>query len=166
MNGEIDGKDFKSGEAQVLVVDDNHVNQLLAKAILDQNGYSVAMASNGEEAIETIKNTRYACVLMDIQMPGLDGFEATKRIRDLSSDVKTIPIIAMTANVMEGDRERCINSGMNDYLAKPIDAGLLASCVRRWAGEPSPNRDPFSELSRQIDALDLSVEGAKELPSS
>ena len=126
------------GDALILVVDDNHINQLLAKAILDQNGFKVDLANNGHEAVEALRNAHYDCVLMDIQMPVLDGFEATKEIRELPGERKNTPIIAMTANVMDGDRERCIDAGMDDYLAKPIDAEQLFSRVSYWAGKRSP----------------------------
>ncbi|MDX1402410.1 MAG: response regulator, partial [Kiloniellales bacterium] len=119
----------------ILLVEDNEVNQILAQTILSRAGYRVELASNGEEGIQALNRTNFDCVLMDIQMPVLDGLAATKRIRRTDSAFKNVPIIAMTANAMQGDRERCIQAGMNDYVPKPIETKLLLNRVDFWAGK-------------------------------
>ncbi|MFN4089063.1 MAG: response regulator [Alphaproteobacteria bacterium] len=119
--------------ARVLVVEDNKVNQMLAVALLNAGGHHADVAADGFEAIEAVCNRPYDLVLMDVQMPGMDGFEATRRIRALGRDIATIPILAMTANAMRGDRERCLEAGMDDYVSKPVDAGDLLAKVARWS---------------------------------
>jgi PAS domain S-box-containing protein len=108
-------------EAKILLVDDNVINQKVAINQLGKLGYSAIIANNGAEAIETVKSTQFDLILMDCQMPIMDGYEATSNIRafEISKGIHT-PIIAMTANAMIGDREICINAGMDDYLSKPI----------------------------------------------
>jgi len=107
---------------KVLMAEDNRVNQGFAKEILEGLGVSVAIASNGKEAVEKVQAGSYDLILMDCQMPVVDGFEASATIRKLKKDatVGNIPIIALTANAMKGDRERCLEAGMNDYIAKPM----------------------------------------------
>lgn len=120
----------------VLVVEDNVVNQQVALLELQYLGMRADAVGNGNEAIEAISNIKYDLVLMDCQMPEMDGFTATKKIRELQSSVKSTPIIAMTAQAMEGDRERCLEAGMNDYISKPIDRETLATVLRRWLTNP------------------------------
>jgi len=124
---------------RVLIVEDNHVNQLVATGILNGHGFKmIDIAANGFEAItslqESPEDAPYAVVLMDCLMPEMDGYEASRQIRagKAGERNKLIPIIAMTANAMEGDREKCLKSGMNDYLSKPIDPELLISKLREW----------------------------------
>jgi signal transduction histidine kinase/DNA-binding response OmpR family regulator len=111
----------------VLVVDDNEVNRKLARVQLKKLGYQVGIAENGLEAVAAVQDEaqHYDAILMDCQMPEMDGFEATHAIRNLDHPVASIPIIAMTANAMRGDRERCLRSGMDGYLAKPVDIDEL-----------------------------------------
>jgi CheY-like chemotaxis protein len=120
--------------ARILLVEDNEINQKLALNILSRNGCQTTVANHGGEALQALETDDYDCVLMDVQMPEMDGFEATKRIRDRTSSVKNpeIPIIAMTAHAMKGDMERCRQAGMNDYLAKPIDPQELIEKIARW----------------------------------
>ncbi|NPV03052.1 MAG: PAS domain S-box protein, partial [Brevinematales bacterium] len=117
--------------ARVLLVEDNRINQKVATEILSQAGVNVEIAGNGIEAIEAVKSKPYHAVLMDVQMPEMDGFEATRRIRQDPRFID-IPIIAMTANAMKGDREKCIESGMNDYISKPIHIEELFSVLKKW----------------------------------
>ena len=119
---------------RVLLVEDNPVNQRLALVLLKRLGYEAQCANNGIEAISLLETEDFDLVLMDIQMPEMDGFEATQHIRDPFSSVKKhdIPIIAMTAHAMSEDRERCLEGGMDDYIAKPIDFTLLADALTRW----------------------------------
>ncbi len=117
---------------RVLVVEDNHVNQRIALKLLNGLGYLADLAANGREAIEAVLRRPYDVILMDCQMPEMDGFEATAEIRKLESEETRVPIIALTANAMSGDRNRCLQAGMDDYLAKPIDLHRLGEVLRRW----------------------------------
>lgn len=122
---------------RILLVEDNPMNQIVAVRQLDLLGYGVDVAENGQQAIDALATSRYAMVLMDCQMPLMDGFEATRRIREAErGNGGRIEIVAMTANAMEGDRERCLEAGMDDYLAKPILSGQLAAMLQRRLGGP------------------------------
>jgi CheY-like chemotaxis protein/nitrogen-specific signal transduction histidine kinase len=125
---------------RVLLAEDNAVNQLVARKLLAKLGIDVEIAVNGAEAVDALRARQFDLVLMDCQMPVMDGFEATRRIRDRASGVLNplIPIVAMTANAMRGDRERCIEAGMTDYLSKPVSAADLASAVKRVTEERKP----------------------------
>jgi len=118
---------------KILLVEDNLINQKLATKVLSKMGYSVSIANNGIEAVELVKTGEYNMVLMDCQMPEMDGYDATNQIRKMSPEIKKIPIIAMTANAMEGDREKCLNAGMSDYISKPIKIQNLQDVLVRWA---------------------------------
>ncbi|MDA1266020.1 MAG: response regulator [Planctomycetota bacterium] len=118
---------------RVLLVEDNLVNQRVATAMLAKGGFACELAVNGQEALDALEAHPFDLVLMDCQMPVMDGFEATRRIRE--RELKTgsnLPIIAMTANAMEGDRERCLDAGMDDYLTKPVNADNLISILNHW----------------------------------
>jgi signal transduction histidine kinase/CheY-like chemotaxis protein len=117
--------------AHVLVAEDNPVNQRVAMRLLEKMGCGVDLASNGREAVELVALRRYDAVLMDCQMPVMDGFEATAAIRRATDGAGALPIIAMTAYALAGDRDRCLAAGMTDYLAKPIDATELRSVLAR-----------------------------------
>ena len=119
---------------RVLLAEDNATSQLLALRLLRKQGVEADAVTNGLEALHALAATRYDLVLMDCQMPELDGFEATRRVRDHRSRVldHDVPIVAMTANAMKGDREECLAAGMTDYLAKPIDVQALAAILERW----------------------------------
>jgi len=119
------------GPLHILLAEDSPENQLLAILLLKKKGCSVVTAANGAEAIEKLRTENFDLVLMDIQMPQMDGFEATARIRSGEVPVADIPIIAMTAQAMSGDRERCLAAGMNDYVAKPLRAADLYTVVHR-----------------------------------
>jgi len=120
----------------LLLVEDNPVNQRLARTLLERRGYRVTLAENGQEAIAALAGNVFAAILMDMQMPVMDGLEATRRIRadEAGSGKGHVPIIAMTANAMQGDRELCLEAGMDDYVSKPINARQLFDCLARWAG--------------------------------
>ncbi len=120
----------------LLVVDDHVVNQQLAQMMLERLGQRVDVVGNGLEALEALKRIPYDLVLMDCQMPEMDGYEATRLIRQAEHEAleekSRIPIVAMTANAMKGDREKCIGAGMDDYISKPIKPGELADILAKW----------------------------------
>ena len=127
-------QDMRPDKVSLLLVEDNIVNQKVALALLRKLGLSADVAANGIEAVKALELTSYDLVLMDVQMPEMDGYEATRQIRDPESKVcnHNVPIIAMTANAMLGDREACLDAGMNDYLAKPVKPQVLAEMLDKW----------------------------------
>ena len=147
---------------RVLVVEDNLVNQKLAVRMVEKLGYQPDVVDNGQEALTALKKSDYAAILMDCQMPIMDGFETTKNIRQRealaasggpqaeagpqlgieSSSLPHMPIIAVTANAMQGDRERCLAAGMDDYLSKPIKLDELRAALARWITSPPTNAMP------------------------
>lgn len=118
----------------ILVVEDNRVNQQVAIGMLQRFGCRVEVVANGREALEVITRNSYDLVLMDCHMPQMDGYEATRQIRGLEAGKAQVPIIAMTANVREGDSDKCLAAGMNDYLAKPLRLDLLRDKLQHWLG--------------------------------
>jgi CheY-like chemotaxis protein len=118
--------------AHVLLAEDNEVNQKLAARLLERLGCEVEVTSNGREALAAFRKVPFDMVLMDCHMPEMDGFEATAEIRRLEAASERTPIVALTANAMEGDRERCLAAGMDDYLTKPLRRGELEAAVERW----------------------------------
>jgi two-component system, sensor histidine kinase and response regulator len=117
---------------RILVAEDNLVNQRVVLGLLAKLGHRADAVRDGLEAVRAVETGAYDLVFMDCQMPGLDGFEATRRIRRLPGTKGAVPIVALTANAMEGDRERCLEVGMNDYVTKPVDVGRLAAALRRF----------------------------------
>ena len=136
--------DEKPVSGRVLLAEDNEISSRLACKILTKAGYCVQAVSNGEEAVAAFQRSEWDLVLMDVQMPLLDGFDASRRIRQLP-EPKSVPIIALTANAMSGDRERCLAAGMNDYLTKPLVAAHLLSTIRHWLQRGMPGTT-LSEL--------------------
>jgi signal transduction histidine kinase/DNA-binding response OmpR family regulator/HPt (histidine-containing phosphotransfer) domain-containing protein len=118
--------------ARILLAEDNEINQQVAQEILEQAGLLVEIANNGKEAVKMACNNKYDVILMDIQMPEMNGLDATRQIRQLESEIKNIPIIAMTAHAMTGDREKSIEAGLNDHVTKPIDPDKLFSALLKW----------------------------------
>ncbi len=119
-------------QARILLAEDNIFNQKVAALMLRKMGFHIDVAPNGREALHMLQSGRYNLVLMDCQMPELDGYEVTSRIRERERGSERIPIIALTANAMSGDRERCLAAGMDDYISKPITKEALGSILRRW----------------------------------
>ncbi len=127
---------------RVLVVDDNSVNQKVAARMLSKLGCHVDVAADGAEALDLVQRVPFAVVFMDCMMPEMDGYEATAAIRRLAGPVARTPIVAMTANAMQGDREKCLASGMDDYLAKPVQPEQLAAMLARWGAPAAPPPAP------------------------
>lgn len=125
--------------ARILLAEDNVVNAKIATNLLRKLGCSVDVAANGAEAVRALEQESYALVFMDCMMPEMDGYDATTRIRALATPMKDVPIVALTANVMAGDRERCLAAGMNDYLSKPIQRAELKRALDRWAQTAPPS---------------------------
>jgi signal transduction histidine kinase/CheY-like chemotaxis protein/ligand-binding sensor domain-containing protein len=122
----------------VLIAEDNRINQKVLLHLLANLGYAAEVAENGAEALAKIKAQRYHIVLMDMQMPVMDGLQATRAIRSLTPEVASVPIIAVTANAFEGERQQCLAAGMDDYLTKPIDKADLEEILRRWTAVIRP----------------------------
>ncbi len=157
----------------ILVAEDNRINQMVALRVLERLGFEAEAVENGKEAVSAVAAGKYDLVLMDVQMPEMDGFDATKRIRsgEAGDEFRSIPIIAMTAHAMKGDMERCLEAGMDDYLSKPIDSSMLEAAVNLHLGdglEKSALDKAPAPRSREDDAFDASVleeklEGDEEL---
>jgi CheY-like chemotaxis protein len=130
---------------RILVVEDNLVNQRLATRLLEKRGYHVAVAGNGQQALLALEKERFDLILMDMQMPEMDGFEATAEIRKREkANDRRLPIVALTAHAMKGDREKCLAAGMDGYLSKPIRPQELDAVLHRYL-EPPRGTTPTSE---------------------
>jgi PAS domain S-box-containing protein len=174
--------------AHVLLVEDNEINQQVAREILEGAGLKVSLANNGQEAIDAIMKNEYDAVLMDVQMPVMDGYTATKairkweggmrnkirkdadsksKIRDPKSKIEGLPIIAMTAHAMAGDEDKSLQAGMNGHVTKPIDPDQLFATLQKWI-QPDKKRVRAEqpEASGAAEVITESVPGAQELPES
>jgi CheY-like chemotaxis protein len=136
---------------RILVVEDNMVNQKLAKRLLEKRGHNVTMANNGKEAVDAVERERFDVVLMDVEMPEMDGLTATGEIRQKHQETPRLPIIAMTAHAMKGDREKCLQAGMDDYVSKPVRPHELAETL---GGE---NR---GEIGAEVEVVGRDLDGA------
>jgi two-component system sensor histidine kinase/response regulator len=125
-----------------LVVEDNPVNQRIAIKMVQRLGYRVHTAENGLEAMRKVRTRRYDIILMDCQMPEMDGYEATRAIRDMEAALAHTPIVAVTANAMASDRERCLAAGMDDFLSKPLTMAALQQVFGRYLEQASLNPTP------------------------
>jgi len=137
------------GGGRVLVVEDNTVNQKVAVAMIESLGYAAEAVGNGLEAVEACSRQTYDAILMDIQMPQMDGFKATAFIREREGLTRHTPIIALTASVTAEDRQRCLSAGMDDYLSKPVPREALATALRKWmpASGSTPPAEPLASVS-------------------
>ncbi|MBN2685236.1 MAG: response regulator [Pontiellaceae bacterium] len=125
----------KTGETspvRILLAEDNEINQMVGAEFLKMSGYSCDLASTGQEAIHAVLTQEYDLVFMDCMMPEMNGYEATRRIRENEPEGRQVPIVALTANAMKGDREECLAAGMNDYLCKPFDPAQMMSMIMKW----------------------------------
>ena len=124
---------------KVLLVEDVYINAIVATTMLRNLGHSVDVAENGRIALEKLRQNDYDLALMDCQMPEMDGYQCTQQLRDSLSGVRNpkIPVIAMTAHALVGEREKCLESGMDDYVTKPIDRTALIAAINRWVGKQS-----------------------------
>ncbi len=154
----------------VLIVEDNTVNQKVTKLQVESLGYRTDVTANGLTALQAVGRVPYSLILMDCQMPGMDGFAATAAIRVLEGSKRHTPIIALTANALQGERERCLAAGMDDYLAKPVHLEALAAALERWHRPPSvarPNSviasDDTLERARLAELRELQVEGEPDV---
>ena len=117
---------------KILVVEDHAINQQLINLLLKQLGYQPKIVQNGLDAIQELNSDNYDLIFMDVIMPVMDGLQATRQIRANGMNIPPPIIIAMTANALQGDRERCLEAGMNDYIAKPIQPGVVEKVIRKW----------------------------------
>jgi PAS domain S-box-containing protein len=161
-------REMHRGALRILLAEDNITNQQVALGILRKLGLQADAVTNGEEAVHALESVAYDLVLMDVQMPKMDGLEATARIRDPQSAVQNhgVPIVAMTAHAMQGDRERCLEAGMNDYVTKPVSPQALADALATWL----PREDaalPASAAAQRIAAAPETAEaGARPEPET
>ena len=125
----------------MLLAEDNGVNRKVAAALLQKWGHIVTAVADGREAVEAVKHAQFDVVLMDMQMPGMDGLEATRVIRALPGPARDLPIIALTANAMPSDQKRCIDAGMDDYVSKPIEHERLFAALERVCVKRMESRD-------------------------
>ncbi|KWN64372.1 response regulator [Burkholderia ubonensis] len=156
-----------AASARVLLVEDNAVNQQITLAMLEDTGYAVAVAENGRQALERLANERFDVVLMDCQMPLMDGFEATEllRRREAETGAPRLPVIALTANAISGDRERCIAAGMDDYLSKPFRRDVLLKLLARFARGDAPAVPAVAQAASDAtvdSATDAAIDAAIE----
>ncbi len=150
----------RSGDGHILLVEDNRINQQVACGILQHMGWRVTVAENGEQCLELLSSRSFDLVLMDLQMPGMDGYEATRQIRSGRYEEidRLIPIVAMTAHARH--QKKCLAAGMNDYLSKPIDPQLLAEMVEKWAIRREPAGAPAPAPAGEVAAPDAGSSGA------
>jgi CheY-like chemotaxis protein len=135
---------------RILVAEDSAVNQKVMMKVLTKLGYKPEMVNNGRSAMEAALSNKYSAILMDCQMPEMDGYEATAEIRRRETEGQRVPIIALTANAMKGDSDRCFEAGMDDYISKPVDLAVLAQVLQRWTDVSKNTRQP--ELQPSSDA--------------
>jgi len=121
-------------KAKVLLAEDNITNQIVARGLLNLYGVEVVVAENGQKAVEQAESTKFDLILMDCQMPIMDGYEATRKIRQFSEGqtAQDVPIVALSANAVTGDEDECFSAGMNDHIAKPVSQDKLIAILTKW----------------------------------
>jgi len=147
-----------ANRARVLVVEDNSVNQLVALGQLQRLGHHPVLAASGREAMDALRDGAFDIVLMDCQMPDMDGYEATRRIRQMDGSIAKTPIVAITAHALAGEREKCLAAGMNDYLPKPVTIEQLGAVIRLWASKESAADLPEPDMMEGDDPFVLDRE--------
>ncbi|MBF0340995.1 MAG: response regulator [Magnetococcales bacterium] len=158
-----DGVRARLSGARILLVEDNEINRQVARELLEMANVTVSVARNGQEALDSVVRERPDGVLMDVQMPVMDGLTATRRIRE-QAGLADLPILAMTANAMRGDRERCLEAGMQDHIAKPVDPEAMYATLARWIKPATPQplpelREGGAALSESSAPLSLVIPG-------
>jgi two-component system sensor histidine kinase/response regulator len=151
--------------ARILLVEDNEINQQVAKEILEGAGLNVTLANDGQEAVDAVQKYNYDVVLMDVQMPVMDGYTATREIRNLKSEIRNVPIIAMTAHAMAGDEEKSLTAGMNGHVTKPIDPDQLFAALQKWippAEQRAATRQPQVSDAEKAATEDKTGLGAEQ----
>jgi signal transduction histidine kinase/DNA-binding response OmpR family regulator len=152
---------------RILLAEDNDINRMLAVTLLEEGGYEVECAVNGVEAVEAVRTRDFGLVLMDVQMPEMDGLEATRRIRELDSPMAKVAIVAMTANAMRSDQDLCLEAGMDDFVSKPIEPESFLSVVARFLGERAATVDaPVPQRRETPDLDEAHLEGLARLLSA
>jgi two-component system sensor histidine kinase/response regulator len=150
---------------RILLAEDNAINQKLAVILLKKAGYGVDAVETGLQVVEKAKEGKYHAILMDVQMPEMDGFEATGKIREWeASHNQHIPIIAMTAHAMKGDRERCLEAGMDDYVSKPLEIRILLSVLDRWMQFSVTKEDQPAQTTEPVASAEVPTSAATEMP--
>jgi CheY-like chemotaxis protein len=142
--------DSMRNKLTILLAEDNVINQKVAVSILEKRGHEVQTVGNGREALQALACERFDVVLMDVQMPEMDGLEATAAIREMEKGTgRRIPIVAMTAHAMKGDRERCLGAGMDDYVSKPVEPKSLNAVIEQWGSLGRHNRTASEQVPSQ-----------------
>jgi CheY-like chemotaxis protein/HPt (histidine-containing phosphotransfer) domain-containing protein len=155
---------FADRNVRVLLVEDNITNQQVALGILKKLGLKANAVANGAEAVKALESMFYDLVFMDVQMPVMDGLEATRRIRnpDFIGVNRNISIIAMTAHAMQGDREICIEAGMNDYITKPVSSQSIAEVIERWLPKEKVASEPVKIKENEVDTSVIATTAVAE----
>ncbi len=158
----------------VLLAEDNEVNQMVGVGLLSELGYRTDVAASGGAALELARHARYDAILMDCRMPGMDGYEATARLRDIEGETGHTPVIALTASARDEDRDRCLSAGMDDFVSKPIDRAALTRALDTWIGEAevqldgdewatAPDGDGAADIDTRLTVLGGDDEGGRTL---
>jgi two-component system, sensor histidine kinase and response regulator len=149
-----DSSRHAASRLHILLAEDNEINQKMTRVLLSRQGYEVDLASNGIEAVNLARCTHYDLIFMDVQMPEMDGFEAARQIRLLEGNRRHTPIIAMTAYAMPGDRQRCLDAGMDDYVSKPLDPRKVFQVIEKW-GEGMVDSASFETVEEKSEPEDI-----------
>jgi len=157
-----------SKSLRILLADDDHTNQLVASKLLERLGYRAQTVANGHEALQALQATEFDLILMDCQMPEMDGFEATRRIRKGEAGARNsqLPIVALTANAMLADRQECLVAGMNGHISKPIDLAHLEAALKQWEPKPTPRSESAHSDGRHHDPAVPSPDPIRSLMSA